>query len=247
MGQEIQQRRHDIIAALGAHALAGPAARQRLVLRLITLMAARFNWVSGTVSIGRAELARLWAVDPRSVRRELARLRAAGWLAVRRKGVRGRVTLYALDLGRILADTAPDWPALGPDFRERLSALAARMAPDSAPPVADAAGAPSARVLAFPGTAPATAGPAPGPAAAAQGAWAAACARLRAEDPDTFRAWFARLQAEPDPACADALVLRAQSRFVASYLAAHHASRIGAALAAAAPGLARWCIAPPAG
>ncbi|MEL6235320.1 MAG: hypothetical protein AAFR46_13015, partial [Pseudomonadota bacterium] len=123
-------RRHDLLAALALHGLAAGASGQRLALRLILLLTARYNWQTDRLAIGRDEIARLWQVDPRTVRREMARLRKLGWLEIRRAAARGRVAVYGLGLPRLLADLGPVWPRLGPDFAARGAALETSLARD---------------------------------------------------------------------------------------------------------------------
>lgn len=114
-------RKYDIITALGAYALARDKHDQRLVLRLITLITARYNWARDELAVGQREIARLWSVDERTVKREMAKLRGKGWLVVKRQGARGRVTEYGMDLDRMLAMTEGDWSNVGPDFDLRMS------------------------------------------------------------------------------------------------------------------------------
>ena len=79
-GHRDAARKYDIITALGAYALARNKHDQRLVLRLITLMTARYNWARNELAVGQREIARLWSVDERTVKREMAKLRGCGWL-----------------------------------------------------------------------------------------------------------------------------------------------------------------------
>ena len=222
IGREASSRKYDLLSALMAHGLAGDPQRQRLVLRLMALITARYNWQRDELTVGQAEIARLWAVDARTVKRDMARLRALGWIVVKRQGARGRVSVLGLALDRILLDTRPDWPNIGPDFVARMdtAAPAQRDAPGQA-----GAGK-GATVLPF--RRPSRTGPGSPP-------WAAACALLAAEDGPVFEAWLAPL--------ADAgveagqLVLIAPSRFHASYVRANLRERLLAALRRADPSL----------
>ena len=83
--------KYDLLTALGAHACAGDKHLQRLVLRFITLIVARYNWQADELSVGQTEMAALWSVDARTVKRDMARLREMGWLSIRRAAARGRV------------------------------------------------------------------------------------------------------------------------------------------------------------
>lgn len=203
--------KYDLLTALGAHACAGDKHRQRLVLRLITLIVARYNWIGDELTIGQREMAALWSIDERSVKRDVARLRGMGWLVQKRAAARGRVAVHGLDLARILQDTAADWARVGPDF-------AARLAGPEAPPPAPS------NVIAF---------PAP---QGEDGLWPRIQALLHREDPHLYGAWFAALT--PEAAGAEEIVLRAPTRFHADYLRSNLLLRLeGAARSAGAAGV----------
>ena len=119
-GRKATAQKYDILTALGAHALSQGKHEQRLVLRLMTLVTARYNWNRDELAVGQREIARLWSVDERTVKREMAKLRALGWLVVHRQGARGRVTQYGLSVERILETTEPTWQNVGPDFDLRM-------------------------------------------------------------------------------------------------------------------------------
>ncbi|MCP1169591.1 hypothetical protein NHG85_13840, partial [Limimaricola sp. ASW11-118] len=121
LGRGAAARKYDLLTALGAHALGQGRSEQVLVLRLITLVTARYNWARDTLCVGQREIARLWSVDERTVKREMAKLRGRGWLELSRAGARGRVAEYRLGIERILEDTRPGWSRVGPDFEHRLS------------------------------------------------------------------------------------------------------------------------------
>ena len=108
-GRKAAAQKYDILTALGAHALSQGKHEQRLVLRLMTLVTARYNWNRDELAVGQREIARLWSVDERTVKREMAKLRALGLLVVHRQGARGRVTQYGLSVERILETTEPIW------------------------------------------------------------------------------------------------------------------------------------------
>lgn len=122
-GRNASAIKYDFITALGSYALARDKHEQRLVLRFLTLVTARYNWKRNELAVGQREMAQLWSVDERTVKRETAKLRAKGWLIVRRQGGRGHVTQYALDHDRILSDTKPDWARVGPDFDMRMQGM----------------------------------------------------------------------------------------------------------------------------
>lgn len=205
VGRQAASRKYDLITALGAHACRGDKHFQRLVLRFITVVVARYNWQSDELSIGQRELAALWSVDERTVKRDMAKLRALGWLVQKRAAVRGRVAVHGLDIAAILAATRPDWPAVGPDFVERMAGPASDPAPSG-----------PQNVVAFPGpvpTLPQDATP-----------WQQIDAILRHEDPATHATWFRQLgDAGLAGGCLD---LTAPSRFHAAYVTTHHLMRL---------------------
>jgi hypothetical protein len=220
VGRDAATKKYDILTALGAHACQSDPGLQRLTLRLITLVTARYNWRSEELSVGRRDIARLWGVDERTVKRDFARLKAMGWVVVRKAGVRGRVTAYGLDLDAVLRATEPAWAAVGPDFVARMQALTGQGA---APP----AETPQGNVVPFRSRA--------AELPAGDGPWPRACALLLAEDAAVFQTWFAGLQVAESSD--ERLDLLAPSRFHARYVETHLAPRLWAALARVAPGL----------
>ena len=189
-------RKYDLITALGAHALSLGKHEQRLVLRLITLLTARYNWSRDELSMGQREIARLWSCNERTVKRELAKLRGLGWLVVKKQGARGRVTTYGLDVPRLLESTKDIWPEVGPDFALRLE------------------GAPVETVVPFP-----VKGAVAAPAVDEATEWGLARAVLYAEDQGRYGAWIEALTREGR--AGGRLTLRAPSRFHAAYVQTH--------------------------
>jgi hypothetical protein len=236
-GPQAASMKYDVLTALGLIGLASEGAVQRSMMRLMTLVTARYNWRVGEVSIGRADLARLWGVDERTVKRELGRLKTAGFLTVRKAGVRGRVTSYALDLDAVLAASRQDWARVGPDYAARLAG-----GPD-----ADADGGPDggagqggAAILAFPH--PGALERAGAPAASGHAEWDAACALLAADHPGAFARWIAPLRpadGAAEGAGAGRLRLIAPTAFHAAYVGQHMAHRIEDALRRAGCGAAQ--------
>ncbi|EAR51884.1 hypothetical protein OG2516_16324 [Oceanicola granulosus HTCC2516] len=212
MGREAASRKYDILSALMAFALSGDKSRQRLILRLTSLITTRYNWQRDELSMGQAEIARLWCVDERTVKREMARLRGLGWLVLKRQGARGRVSVHGLDLERILIDTRPVWANIGTDFVDRL-------APGETAPEAG-------NVVPF-------RAPEPGAGGAAAGTWGAAQAVLHREDAATYGAWFHLLTEVGRDG--GRLTLLAPSSFHASYVATHLQSRLLAGVRVADP------------
>lgn len=202
VGRNASALKYDLLTVMGAFALAQEKGRQVLVLRLMTLVTARYNWARDELAVGQREIARLWMVDERTVKREMAKLRAMGWLRVKRQGARGRVSEYSLDIERILEDGRPRWGDVGPDFEQRLSG-------------ADT----DEKVVPLP-----IKGKIPAPDLADDSDWGLARGILHQEDPALYAAWFAVL--ERRERAGGRLVLSAPTRFHASYVASHHAARL---------------------
>lgn len=204
-------QKYDVLTALGTFALAADRSTQRRVLRLITLMTARYNWRTRELTVGRKEIARLWSVDERTVKREIGALKALGFVEVKRPGSRGRVTAYSINFQKIMAVSEQDWSRVGPDFAERMAHMAGQ-----------GADAPSDRtVIPFPG------------AEVNDGSeWAQARQLLKRADAARFSAWFAPLIREGRDG--DTVLLRAPSAFHAEYVETHLIGEVGRALTASA-------------
>nr|WP_111298265.1 hypothetical protein [Paracoccus saliphilus] len=208
VGREAAAKKYDILSALMAHGLAGEPQMQRLVLRLMSLITSRYNWQRDELTVGQREIARLWCVDERTVKRDMARLRAMGWVVVKRQGARGRVSVLGLDLQRMLLDTRPAWPNIGEDYVARMSDR------DLAPK----APAETANVVPFRRHDSVT----------QEGLWGKMRARLLSEDAVMFDAWLAPLTeiAEEAGQGATVLHLAAPSRFHATYVRTHLLARL---------------------
>ncbi|MBA4491625.1 DnaA N-terminal domain-containing protein [Paracoccus sp. S1E-3] len=205
VGREAAAKKYDILSAMMAHALAGDQHRQRLVLRLMSLITTRYNWQRNELTMGQKDIARLWCVDERTVKRDMARLRALGWLLVKTQGARGRVSVLGLDLDRIMLDTRQEWRNIGPDFVDRAGGPAPQSPADD-------------KVVPFRRA----------PSAAAGALWGRARQLLSAEDPALFEAWFAPVA---DGGVQDGrLQLIAPTRFHADYLRTHLLLRIEVAV-----------------
>lgn len=202
-------QKYDVLTALGTFALAADRSTQRRVLRLITLITARYNWRNRELTVGRKEIARLWSVDERTVKREIGALKTMGFLEVKRPGARGRVTAYAVNLDRIMQASQEDWSRVGPDFAERMTAMAGQ----------------------GPTTAERTVIPFPQAEVDTTSEWARAKAMLREVDAARFAAWFGPLVREGREG--DTVRLRAPSMFHAEYVETHLLGEIVRALVAA--------------
>lgn len=224
VGRNASAMKYDILSALGVSALCGDKHRQRLMLRLMVLITTRYNWQSNELSMGRSEIARLWSVDERTVKREMAKMRSAGWVEVKRAGVKGRVTVYALNLDGLMAETTPSWDIIGTDFAERMgnrhggAGGPAQVADPNVIPFQ-----PRSRTDAAQGV--------------AEGAWGRVLAKLGQEAPAQTSAWFGQLsEMSHDGGC---VTLAAPSRFVADYVNTHFVSRLLTAYAEIDPGVRR--------
>ena len=195
--------KYDILTALLAYGLHDEGAGARLAPRLAVLITARFNWQTETLIVGQREIARLWGVTERTAKRELALMRARGWLTVRRPAARGRVTEHGIDVERVLADTRPVWDAVGSDFVARLQ--------QKEPPASN--------VVPF---AQRHAAPTPDGTL-----WARVSERLWQQDQTFHAAWLANLVEAGREA--GRVTLAAPSNFVANYLATHFTERLLAA------------------
>lgn len=202
-GQNASAQKYDVLTALGTYALSQSKSVQKLTLRLLTLITARYNWNRNELAVGQREIARLWSVDERTVKREMAKLRALGWLVIKRQGVRGRVSEYGLDLDRIHEDTRLSWALVGPDFEHRMSGREA--------PVSNVVPLHSGQT-------------APAPDCSDGSEWSLAKAILHREDPAIYTAWLQALEREDR--AGGRLTLKAPSRFHANYVMSHLKQRI---------------------
>ena len=201
-GPDAGALKYDLLTALSVAGLSGTPTFRTSMMRLIALVTARYNWRLDEVSVGQREMARMWAVDERTVKREMKRLVGAGILTCIRAGVRGRVGAYRLNWGRIAEVSEASWPLVGPDYAERMRARH---------------GSASAKVVSLQRFAsnlpPADETP------TQPGTWERAMAHLSREDPGIYNAWFARLEfvgyAE------NTLRLRAPSLFIERYVETH--------------------------
>lgn len=206
VGREAASRKYDILSALMAFALAQDKHVQRQVLRMMALITTRYNWQRDELTMGQGEIARLWSVDERTVKREMARLRSQGWLVLKRQGARGRVSAYGFDLNRMLEETRPAWPLIGEDFVARLDP-------------AETTGREVSNVV------PLRAVQVPTDSGSV---WGATQASLHADDAATYGAWFHALT---DSGLEEnTLTLAAPTRFHAAYVTTNLKERLLAAL-----------------
>lgn len=129
--------KYDVLSALAVAALSQKDRTRIDYFRLIALITSRYDWLRGEVSIGHSQLAELWSIDVRSVKRQVAYYADAGLMKKSRAGVRGRVTVYEIDLLKLIETTRPTFAKIGPDLEERLdqfygAAVQSETAQDSA-------------------------------------------------------------------------------------------------------------------
>lgn len=203
-GPQAGSQKYDLLTALSVAGLSGSPGFQTSMLRLVALVTARYNWARNELTVGQREMARLWSVDERTVKREIKRLTSASILLQLRPGVRGRVAAYRLNLAEIHRLSAPVWDRVGPDYSDRM----ARQVPQPE----------SGNVMHV--NFAATPAAEPTEAAGRGGPWPRTLARLARLDPALHRNWFSALKAG---ACeGGVLTLRAPSQFLAQYVQTHH-------------------------
>jgi len=164
--------KYDILTMISIAGLHSTATFQTSMLRLVALVTARYNWRQNELTVGQRDIARMWAVNERTVKREMKRLTEAGVLICKRGGVRGRVGAYRLNEAQIAELSEPAWESVGPDFayrmRERYAASEPKIVPLDT----------YRRPQIVPSDDP----------------WGRMMAHLSESQPDVWSAWFAKLQ-----------------------------------------------------
>lgn len=207
-GSSAGAAKYDVLTALLVMASRGEAVEARLALRLSLLITARFNWRKGVFAVGQKELARMWGVTERTVKREMAELRARGWIEVAIPAARGRVAEHWIHFDAVLGETMRYWTAVGPDFAARLIGAPKPEGQESnVIPLREEA-----------------------PLLTESGLWSRIANHLRAQDPAVYEAWFSQLvYVDVEQGV---LKLMAPTRFLANYISSHYQGHLlGAALA----------------
>ncbi len=199
VGREAAAKKYDILSALAAFALSQDKHVQRRVMRVMALITTRYNWQRDELSMGQAEIARLWSVDARTVKREVSKLKAMGWFHTKMQGARGRVSVYSLDLAKMMSDTQACWSHVGPDFVARMGAT-----PEAS----------NTTVVPF----------RQGGETFSSDAWGRACEAYSRIDPAAYSAWVAPLTSGGVEA--GQLMVMAPSKFHATYVSAHLLERL---------------------
>lgn len=174
------------------------------MMRLIALITARYNWRVDELTVGQKEMARLWSVDERTVKREIKRLMENSVLLQLRPGVRGRVAAYRLNYAEIYRLSEPVWKNVGSDFASRMESQIPR---------------PVDKVVhvQFGQEKPETVGTI---GQDLQNPWGRALRRLSESESLLFKSWYRDLQLVE--AKDQTIILRAPSKFIAQYIQSHH-------------------------
>jgi len=199
-GPQAGPQKYDLLTAMAVAGLNGNPGFQSTMMRLIAVVTARYNWRTDELTVGQKELARMWSVDERTVKREVKRMTEGELLLQLRPGVRGRVAAYRLNYARIYALSAPVWQNVGPDFSARMQAQNPK--PAQTVVQVDFGAKPEAPL----GHSP-------------DDPWTRACARLAVTDAALYRGWLSKLRFVD--LVDRVLILGAPSRFVAQYVETH--------------------------
>jgi hypothetical protein len=193
--------KYDLLTALAVAGLSGNPTHQATMLRLIALVTARYNWANDELSVGQREMAAMWSVDERTVKREIKRMTTAELLLQKRAGVRGRVAVYRLNVAQVYRLSEPVWRKVGPDFAERMDQRIPRPA------------VPAETVVRVDFQTRSQ------PKDAATGSWQRVLRRLEDESPTSVAAWFSKLRlvAQTD----NRVTLQAPTKFIAQYVQTH--------------------------
>ncbi len=204
-GAQAAVQKYDIITALSVLGLNGSAGDLLTYTRLISLLTARYNWRLDELSTGQAEMARMWGVTPRTVKREIKKLLLADILVCKRQGVKGRVAVYRLNYIQIYRLSEPFWDAVASDYAARMS--------EKLPQGSD-----NVVRLSFDASEP------PAKIETNSREWQAICTRLMAEDRSRFTAWYAKLDFIGHTN--GVVQVKAQGSFVAQYVKTHLTERL---------------------
>lgn len=201
-GPEAGVIKYDLLTALSVAGLNGSPTLQTSLMRLIAAVTSRYNWRADELSVGQRDLARMWSVNERTVKREIKRLTDAQLLICTRGGVRGRVAAYRLNYAQIARLSEPCWPLVGPDYDARMKERYRSETPVKVVQLADYAKAEASE--------PAQGGP---------GTWQRAMVNLSRENVDQFKAWFSQLEYVAFEG--GVLELRTPSKFAQRYIETH--------------------------
>ena len=119
-GVKASSLKYDLLTALSVAGLHLDARHQISLSRLLLLITARYNWRLDEFCVGQRDLARMWNVTERTVKREIKFWTEKRMVICKRQGVRGRVGAYRLNYPEIYRMSEPYWDHVGPDFSERM-------------------------------------------------------------------------------------------------------------------------------
>jgi len=172
------------------------------MLRLTALVTARYNWRLDEVSVGQRDLARMWGVNERTVKRQMKRLVDEAFLICKRKGVRGRVGAYRLNYAEIYRLSRPVWGAVGPDFEERMAEFVPEVSTSVVKVDFEKAASETRSEVTV-----------------KEPAWRHVLQRLKARSPELYVNWYSNLTL--DGMKAGVAHLSAPNKFVARYVETH--------------------------
>lgn len=206
-GVNASSLKYDLLTALSVAGLHRESRHQISLSRLTLLITARYNWRLDEFCVGQRDLARMWNVTERTVKREIKYWLDAQIVICKRRGVRGRVGAYRLNYPEIYRLSQPFWAAVGPDFEERMA--------ETHPVQQKKVVAVDFRAKASPATTetpesnthkdPAT--------------WRAACQRIKDLHPAHYQNWIGLLSFGQDDG--ESITLYADNQFVAHYIQTH--------------------------
>lgn len=215
-GVKASSLKYDLLTALSVSGLHLDSRHQISMARLQLLITARYNWRLDEFSVGQRDLARMWNVTERTVKREIRLWLDKKLVICKRQGVRGRVGAYRLNYPQIYQVSAPYWLHVGPDFQQRMKETS---------PVKDAKivtvdfnkqivpnEEPDRTKLDHPQS------------------WGAACRRMKDLHPEHYHNWISLLTFEHDDR--HTVSLNACNQFVAHYVKTHLISVIHEAVEA---------------
>jgi hypothetical protein len=119
-GKDAGSLKYDLLTALSVLGLYSGARSQISISRMVLLITARYNWRLDEFTVGQRDLARMWNVTDRTVKREIKYWLERKMVICKRQGVRGRVGAYRLNYPEIYRLSEPYWSCVGPDFDERM-------------------------------------------------------------------------------------------------------------------------------
>lgn len=204
-GIKASSLKYDLLTALSVAGLHSDARLQISMARLLLLITARYNWRLDEFCVGQRDLAKMWNVTERTVKREIKYWLEKRLVICKRQGVRGRVGAYRLNYPEVYRMSSPYWQNVGPDFQERMA---------ETNPVKEA------KVVAVDFRAAASAQSVDDlPEGKDRASWRAACQRMQQLHPEHFRNWISLLTFGSDDH--ETLVLHARNEFVAHYIQTH--------------------------